>query len=88
MNNNKNLKEIFEKYDKTIDQISKEFIDELKNNSETYRDVLERVNLFEKEIMYDHSKSQSHRFLLCSIFNYIRGLMEKEKNDLLITNRS
>jgi len=88
VSNNEKLKEIFDKYDKATDQVSKEFIDELKNDSKTYGDIYKKLSLFEKGIVYNNSKSQGHKLLICFFLGYIKELLDKEKNDLPLTNRS
>jgi len=88
MSNNKKLKDIFDKYNKAIDQVSKEFIEELKCDSKTYGQVYIDLNLFEKEINYNSLKSLECKFITIGYFSYIKKLLEKEKNDLLLTNRS
>lgn len=81
------LKEILAKYDNAIDQVSKEFIHELKRDSKTYGEVLRRLNLFEKEIMYN-LRPEAHMNFIIRFFKNIDELLEEEKNDLPLTNRS
>ena len=88
MNGNKKLKEILDRYDKDIDQISKEFIDELKSDSKTYSEVYRKLDLFQKEILFHNSKSQGYKDLVICFFIYTKELLENEKNDLPLTNRS
>lgn len=86
MGDSNKLKEIFDSYDKTIGQVSKELINELKSESKTYGEVYKKINLFEKEIIYNNFKSQNYKFTLL-VFNYIKEVLDKEKNDLPLTNR-
>ncbi|MFQ9979585.1 hypothetical protein [Clostridium cadaveris] len=70
------LKEIYNKHIVTMDQISKEFIEELKKDSKTYRDVSNKLNSFEKELLWDNGKRIDKEFI-----SHIIGLLEKEMND-------
>lgn len=88
MNNIKKLKEIFDGYDKAINQVSKEIVAELKIDSKTYEEADRKMNLFEKEIVYNNLNSQNHKYLLIYLIAYVKELLEKEKNDLPLTNRS
>lgn len=73
------LKEIYNKHIVTMDQISKEFIEELKKDSKTNRDVYNKLNSFEKELLWDNGKCVDKEFI-----SHIIGLLEKEMNDSLI----
>ena len=77
------LKNIYIKFNKNIDMIAKEFIEELKIGCITYENVKKKLDKFEKDIMY------SNNYLLDKVmFAYVRVLIDKEMNDLHITNRS
>lgn len=72
----KNLKEIYSKYTANMDQISKEFIQELKKGSKTYREVSNKLNSFEKELLWNNGKHVDKEFI-----SHIIVLLEKEMND-------
>lgn len=88
MGKHENLKIILEKYNKFIAEISKEFINELKSDSNTYKEVNKKLNIFEKEIIYNNFQSEEHKSLNILFLKYIKELLEDEKNDLPLTNRS
>jgi hypothetical protein len=84
MNKYKKLKDILDKYDEAIEKISKEFISELKNNCKTYGDVYKELKRFDKEIKYNYSDEVCKNTIFIT---YVDSLIEKEKNDLQVTNR-
>lgn len=71
-----------------MEEASKEFINELKSDSKTYKEVQRKLDLFDKEIKYTNSQSQLYKFMNVCFIRYIKGLLEDEKNDLPLTNRS
>lgn len=77
------LKNIYIKFNKNIDMIAKEFIEELKVGCITYENVKKKLDKFEKDIMYSNNDP-----LGIVMFAYVRVLINKEMNDLHITNRS
>lgn len=77
------LKNIYRKFNKNIDIIAKEFIEELKVGCITYENVKNKLDKFEKDIMYSNNTQEDK-----TIITYIRKLIDKEMNDLHIANRS
>ncbi len=88
MESYRKLEEIFINSNKTIEEeiktFSIAFIKELKVGCKTYDDVYEKLIRIEKEIKYNY-------YLKCisaeKLFEYVREMLEKEKNGLKLTNR-
>lgn len=79
---NENLRGILDAYDRATDRTIEEIINELKRNSQTYKQVESKLMRFKKEIQFEHPNKYSH------LFSEILKLLEEEKNDLPLTNRS
>lgn len=84
MENINKLITVASKYDDTVIKISKEFINELKVGCRTYGEVYEKLEIFIRETRWSNSKAVS----LTILIPCIKEMLEKEKNDLLLTNRS
>ena len=79
-----NLSQILQKYDVTVDAVANEILFELKSKCQNYKQLGRELMLFEKRTMYDFDNRLKYEFL----FYRIRELIEEEKNDLPLTNRS
>ena len=79
------LKTIFNKYSECIDPVSKEFIEELKKDCKTYREVYRKLNRFEKEISWNHDNEKYASMVFVA---YVKSLLDREMNDSPLTNRS
>lgn len=77
------LKNIYIKFNKSIDVIAKEFVEELKSGCKTYENMNNKLNGFEKDIIYSNNSQENRVFI-----SYIKNLINREMNDLQITNRS
>lgn len=67
-----------------VELILKSFIDQLKKDCNTYGEVLKKLNKYEKEISYINSEQQEIKIVF---IQYVRSLLNKEMNDLPLTNR-
>jgi len=76
-----NIKELLDKIDDVTNEVAGEIIKELKNNSKTYGEVI--ANLVNLKRHYMYLNKDKHDFL----FSIIDDLLEKEMNDLPLTNR-
>lgn len=77
----KKLENLLDKYDDSSDEISKEIIAEVKNNSKNYGEVINKLKILKRSNRW---MSDNHE----SLFSKVEGLLEKEMNDLPLTNRS
>lgn len=80
----KRLEKVLNRFDEAINAAVKEIIDELKTNTETYKEVDKDLKLFKKAIEFNQQNRQKYEYLL----NRVREVIEEEKNDLPLTNRS
>lgn len=80
----KRIKSILSEYDNVTNKIISEIIEELKTDCQTYKQVDEAFKLIRKEVEYYHSNQQKYGYL----FDATKRLLETEKNDLPLTNRS
>lgn len=67
-----------------VELILKSFIDQLKKDCNTYGEVLKKLNKYEKEISYINSEQREIKIVF---IQYVRSLLNKEMNDLPLTNR-
>lgn len=81
--NYRKLESILEKFNSTVEEISNLIIEELRKNSLTYKDLDKKINIFQKAVEFS-SEIGKYDYL----FKRIRQLVEQEKNDLPLTNRS
>ena len=79
------LKEILSKYVKSTNEISKEFMEELKKDCKSYKEVKEKLSRPQKEIIWSCGDEKS---LNIALILYAASLLDKEMNDLLPINRS
>jgi len=84
--NKKIIEEFLNEYDKSIDGLAKEIIKEIKKESNNYKDFNERYTRFKKDVLWEFN-SYGYKLSKC-LFTRIEYLIEKEKNDLPLTNRS
>lgn len=88
MESYRKLEEIFINSNKTIEEeiktFSIAFIKELKVGCKTYDDVYEKLIHIEKEIKYNYYLKY---LSLEKLFEYVREMLDKEKNGLKLTNR-
>ena len=71
-----------------LEQIVQEYtikiFEQIKQEAQTYREVGEQLRVLKKIYCFNSTEKQ----LAIYLFNCIDRLLEKEKNDLSITNRS
>lgn len=78
-----NQLDILERYKQTTMEVAKEIIFELKKGCKTYKEVDKNLYIFKKTITFSCDwKNYQH------LISIISELLENEKNDLLVTNRS
>ncbi|SHJ65374.1 hypothetical protein SAMN05444401_3583 [Clostridium amylolyticum] len=80
----KKMQCILESYNKATNKAVEEIIQELKSDCKTYKQVESEMNAFKKKAMYQYINQEKYEYL----FSLARKVLEKEKNDLPITNRS
>lgn len=80
----KHLEELLNKYKETTNLLAKGFVDELKRDAETYKQVEENLMIFKKAIIFKHPDYKNYEYF----FNEVKRLLMEEKNDLPLTNRS
>jgi len=80
------LENVLDKFKQALDEASKEFIDELKCDSETYEQVGRKLHQFETGTLY--TIGVPHKMSVICFLNYVKEQIKKEMNDLPLTNRS
>lgn len=81
---NEKIKKLLDHYDKTTQDVINEIIQEFKSNATTYKQVEKELIKFKREISYGYEGREKYGHL----FNIINNVLEDEKNDLPLTNRS
>lgn len=79
------LEEICNKYVESTNEILKEFMEELKKDCKSYKEVKGKLSRIEKEIKWSNGDEKILRLVIAS---YANRLLDKEMNDLPLTNRS
>lgn len=79
-----NLKNIVAEFDEAINEKVSEFMNEIKNGCKTYEDVNKKMDLFLRNIRWNCGEKL---YVVEILISHSRRLLEREKNDLLLTNR-
>ncbi|OHW61408.1 hypothetical protein EUAN_22580 [Andreesenia angusta] len=77
------LKYLLDEYDRALDDTAKDILEKIKAESKTYGDVEKSLDLLKKSMSYTFGKLRYER-----LFEKIDEILEEEKNDLPLTNRS
>ena len=78
------LEKIVDEYNQVFEETVSQIISELKKDCETYAELQKKLLQFERNFNWQRETQKKMEPLLHGLRIYI----EKEKNDLLITNRS
>lgn len=79
------LEAICNKYVESTNEILKEFMEELKKDCKSYKEVKDKLDRIEKEFIWSGG---NEKMLNIAIISYAKSLLDKEMNDLPLTNRS
>lgn len=79
------LEEICNKYVEFTNEILKEFMEELKKDCKSYKEVKDKLDRVKKEFLWFGG---NEIMLNIAIIQYAKSLLDKEMNDLPLTNRS
>lgn len=77
------LKYLLDEYDRALDDTAKDILEKIKAESKTYGDLEKSLDLLKKSMNYTFGKLKYER-----LFEKIDEILEEEKNDLPLTNRS
>lgn len=80
----KKLEFILEEHYKHTQTVSEEILEELKNISKNYGDLKRNLEMFKKSTFFKCGAIQKYE----SLFIEVEKMLEKEMNDLPLTNRS
>ncbi|HZK83333.1 MAG TPA: hypothetical protein VFC58_01375 [Desulfosporosinus sp.] len=78
------LEKIVDKYNQVFEETVSQIISELKKDCKTYAELQKKLLQFERDLHWRRETREKMEPLLHGLRIYV----EKEKNDLLITNRS
>lgn len=78
------MEELLKKYDDVTIEIARGIIELAKINHTTWRETKLKINDFERKAMFNDRGIDKYEYL----FKLIYSLLEKEMNDLPLTNRS
>ena len=75
---------ILENFDEVINTTAQEILSELKGDCKTYKEVQKKIKLLNKNIIWTYGLEGKYKYLI----DQVQELLNKEMNDLPLTNRS